>query len=70
MTEFSLYIEGKAKQDNISHLEALTIFSEESGADYDDIACLVSPTLKQKIYDEAVKSYSMPKQTAVVLDDF
>jgi uncharacterized protein YabE (DUF348 family) len=68
-TEFSIHIEELAKTQNISHLEALSQFCEETGADYDDAASLVSPTLKQKIYEEAVKTYSMPKQTSVTLDD-
>ena len=68
-TDFSLHIEQLAKDMNMSHLEALTHFCEESGADYDDAANLISNTLKQRIYDEASKIYSMPKQTSVILDD-
>lgn len=70
MTEFSIHIEELARDLKLSHLEALTHFCEETGAEYESAAALVSPTLKQKIYDEAVKLYAMPKQTAVTLDDF
>ena len=68
-TEFSLHIEHLAKELQLTHLEALSYFCEESGADYEDAANLVSNALKQKIYDEASKIYSMPKQTSVTLDD-
>lgn len=68
-TEFSLHIEQLAKDMDMSHLEALSYFCEESGADYADAANLISNTLKQKIYEEASKIYSMPKQTSVTLDD-
>lgn len=70
MTEFSIHIETLAKQNECSHLEALTNFCEETGAEYEVVAGLVSPTLKQKIYEEAAQSYAMPKMTAVQLDDF
>ena len=69
-TDFSLHIETLAKELNLSHLEALTHFCEETGAEYYDAAELISEPLKQKIYDEAVLLYSMPKRTSVTLDDF
>lgn len=69
MSEFSIHIESLAEKLKIAHLEALNHFCEETGAEYDVVAALVSPTLKQKIYEEAVKQYSMPKMTAVQLDD-
>lgn len=69
ITEFSIHIENIARDNDMSHLEALTHFCETTGAEYESAASMISPTLKQKIYDEAVKQYSMPKQTAVVLDD-
>lgn len=69
-TEFSIHIENIAKENDMTHLEALTFFCEETGAEYEAAASLISSTLKQKIYDEAVKQYAMPKQTAVTLDDF
>lgn len=70
VSEFSIHIESLAAKLEMTHLEALNHFCEETGAEYDEVAALVSPTLKQKIYDEAVKQYSMPKMTAVQLDDF
>jgi len=69
MSEFSIHIEALAAELSMTHLEALNHFCEETGAEYDEVAALVSPTLKQKIYEEAVKQYSMPKMTAVQLDD-
>jgi uncharacterized protein YabE (DUF348 family) len=69
-TDFSMHIEKLARELELTHLEAITHFCEETGAEYEAAASLVSPTLKQKIYDEAVKVYAMPKQTAITLDDF
>lgn len=68
-TEFSIHIESLAAKLNLTHLEALNHFCEETGAEYEAVAALVSSTLKQKIYEEAVKQYSMPKMTAVQLND-
>lgn len=69
-SEFSIHIETLAASKGIPHLEALTEFCEETGAEYEHVASLISPTLKQKIYEEAIKQYAMPKMTAVQLDDF
>lgn len=68
MSEFSIHIEELSRDMGISCLDAITYFCEETGAEYEAAAALVSPTLKQKIYDEASKIYSMPKMTAVTLD--
>lgn len=69
-TDFSLHIEALAKELELTHLEALAHFCEETGAEYIEAADLVSEPLKQKIYDEAVLVYAMPKRTSVTLDDF
>ena len=69
MTQFSIHIEDIAREQDITHLEALVLFCEESGAEYEAAAELVSPTLKQRIYEEAITQYAMPKLTAVTLDD-
>ena len=69
MSQFSIHIEELAKDNNMSHLEALVYFCEETGVEYEAAAELVSPTLKQRIYEEAIKQYAMPKMTAVTLDD-
>jgi hypothetical protein len=69
-SEFSIYIEGLASKNDLTIIETLAEYCEETGAEYSDVALLISPTLKQKIYEEATKAYSMPKMTAVQLDDF
>jgi Phage late-transcription coactivator len=69
MSEFSIHIENLAKEHQMSHLEALSFFCEDTGAEYEAVAMLVSPTLKQRIYEEASKTYAMPKMSAVQLDD-
>jgi len=68
MSEFSIHIENLSREMGVSCLEAITHFCEETGAEYEDAAALVSPTLKQKIYEDASKIYSMPKMTSVTLD--
>lgn len=69
MSQFSIHIEEIARENDMSHLEALAFFCEETGAEYESAAALVSPTLKQRIYEEAIKQYAMPKMTAVTLED-
>lgn len=69
-SEFSIYIEGLVADSDNSIIETLAEYCETTGAEYSEVAELISPTLKQKIYEEATKAYSMPKMTAVQLDDF
>lgn len=69
-SEFSIYIEGLSSKNELTIIETLSEYCEETGAEYEDVAALISPTLKQRIYDEAIKSYAMPKMTAVQLNDF
>jgi hypothetical protein len=68
-TEFSIFIEEMAIKNNWTRLETLSWFCEETGAEYYDVAEKISVPLKEKIYEDACKSYSMPKQTSVKLDD-
>ena len=68
-SQFSIHIEELARENDMTHLEALVFFCEETGAEYESAASLVSPTLKQKIYEDASKVYAMPKVTAVTFDE-
>jgi len=68
--QFSLHIEELASTKNLSYMEALMYFCEyESDAEYEDIAEMISAPLKEKIYMEATKNYSMPKRTSAPLDE-
>lgn len=68
-TQFSLHIEELAKKLDMNHLQALVHFCEETGAEYEAAAALVSPSLKEKIRLVAGEFYAMPKFTTVTLDD-
>jgi hypothetical protein len=67
-SEFSIHIEKLALTNGIPYLEALSMFCEDTGAEYDEVAALISQSLRQKIYEEATKQYSMPKVTTTQLD--
>ncbi len=69
MNDFSMHIEEEVLKTGIGYIECLLNFCEINGAEYDTVASLLSPSLKQKIYDEAAKTYSMPKETTSKLDD-
>ena len=68
-TQFSLFIESRVAETGQSYLDAILEFCEDSGAEYDSVASLISSPLKQKIYEEATSTYSMPRETAVRLDE-
>lgn len=68
-SEFSIFIEETAIKNGWTRLETLTWFCEETGAEYDDVAAKISHPLKEKIYEEACRSHSMPKRTSIQLDD-
>ncbi len=65
--QFSLHIEELAVNYD-SYLECLLTFCEEKMIDYEDAAKLLTQPLKQKIFEEAQKQYSMPKNTTHSLD--
>lgn len=67
-TEFSLYIERLAKENEQPLLKTITDYCEITGFEYDTIAELISQTLKQKLYDEATQTYAMPKMSDTLLD--
>lgn len=67
-TDFSLYIERLAKENDQSLLKTITDYCEITGFEYATIAELVSQTLKQKLYEEATQSYAMPKMSDTLLD--
>lgn len=68
-TQFSLHIEELASQGDQTYVETILEFCDDNLVDYDDVAKLITPTLKQKILEQARIQYSMPKDTASPLDD-
>lgn len=68
-TQFSLYIEQLVKKTGEPYLDTIREFCDENGVDYEDVAKLISPVLKQKIHDQAKLVYALPKNTTYTLDD-
>jgi hypothetical protein len=68
-TQFSMHIEDLASKTGETFIETILEFCDENMVDYDEVAKLISPTLKQKIFDQAKVQWSMPKETTVPLDD-
>lgn len=68
MAHFCIHIETLAREKNLTHLEALTLFCEENDVSYDRVNDLLSESLKEKIYNDARKVYSMPKRTTESMD--
>ena len=62
-TEFSLYIERTKKESGASYLETLLDYANETGAYDEDIAKMLTETLKQKILVESQEDYVFGKRT-------
>ena len=67
MKRFHHEITNIVNRDNITVIEALSHFCEEKNIDVQDVAQLISPSLKQQMYEEAVK-LRMIKDTEIHLD--
>lgn len=68
MTDFSLHIEKIVKDTGKSYLETLMDYANETGAEFDAMAKMMTETLKEKIRLEASEEYMLPKSTTTVLD--
>lgn len=61
-SKFSIWVEETLLDyPEMGYLGVICSYCEEHGCEYEDVATLISPVLKQKIYEEASKEYSMPK---------
>lgn len=60
--EFSLYIENKAKEQRISHMDAVLEYCKDNFLEPEDIAKLVNKSLKDKIEMDFREANMLPKQ--------
>ena len=68
-TEFSLHIESLAKEHDCSYIDACLYFAEITGADYSDLALMMSASLIEKIRIEAQSLFHLPKSTTTPIDE-
>lgn len=65
--EFSKFIENGASEAGVGVLEYLAFYVTQNSFDEEEAANLLTPALKNKIFDEAKLSHSMPKRTETEL---
>lgn len=68
-TAFSLHIEDIVKEHECSYTEALLYYAELTGAEYTDMADMMSPCLIEKVRIEAELNHHLPKPTTFQIDD-
>lgn len=68
-TAFSLHIESIVEEHACTYTEALLYHAEITGADYHDMAAMMSPCLVEKVRMEAEESHHLPKSTTIQLED-
>ena len=68
---FSLNIENIVYEHECSYTDALLYFSETTGADYKDMAEMMSDCLKEKVKQEAISNFHIKQdtETTVSIDD-
>lgn len=67
-TEFSLHIENLRKENSCTYIEALLDYAESTGAHDEEIAKMISPSLKEKIALEAQEDYILQPRTDASFD--
>lgn len=68
-TAFSLHIEDLVKEHGCSYTEALLYYAEITGAEYEDMASMMSSCLVEKVRMEAEQNHHLPKPTTIQIDD-
>jgi hypothetical protein len=68
-SQFSFHIEEIANKTGDTYIETILSYCDDNFVDYDDVAKMITPVLKQKIFEQASSQYSMPKSTTSVLED-
>lgn len=63
--EFSMYIEDLSKKENITCLEALVDYANQSDLDVEDLAEYVNDSLKSKLYQNYVDLGMIKKNKAL-----
>jgi hypothetical protein len=65
-SKFSIWVEeSKIAHPELSYLQIICQYADVHGCEYEDLATLISITLKQKIYQEAKTEYSMSRTTPI-----
>lgn len=65
-SKFSIWVEEtKNNYPELGYLSIICEYAEVHGCEYNDLADLISGTLKQKIYQEAKKEYSMSRTSVM-----
>lgn len=65
-SKFSIWVEEtRCSFPELSYLSIICEYAEVHGCEYDDLATLISPTLKQKIYQEAKGEYAMTRTSPI-----
>lgn len=60
--EFSLYIEQLVKERRLSHMDAVLEYCKENFLEPDDVARLITKSLKDKIEMNMIDANYLPKQ--------
>lgn len=63
--EFSVYIEQLALTENQTCTETLIQYCDEKGIEFEDIAKMISPSLKGKLQNEMINSGLLPEQSVL-----
>lgn len=61
-SSFSLHIEELARNNRISHMDAVLKYCEDNFVEPDDIKNLINKTLKDKIENDMREANMLPKQ--------
>lgn len=67
--EFSKFIEKEAEANEVGILEYLAHYVTQNSIDEEEVARMITPALKNKLFEEAKKTHSMPKKTETELFD-
>ena len=65
VNEFSIYIEHKAKERRISHLDAVLEYCKENFLEPEDITSMISKSLKDKLEMDFREANYLPKQATL-----
>lgn len=63
--DFSLYIETRALEENLTYMEMLLLYCEENQTEPEDIAKLVNKSLKDKIEADLQELNFLPKSATL-----
>lgn len=68
-SQFSFHIEELAAKTGETYIETILTYCDDNFVDYEEVSKMITPVLKQKIFEQASSQYSMPKPTTSTLDD-